>query len=202
MPCHGETYKNLAVRVLGGYAAIQVFLSKELLADIVLKGSTQRNTCCFFGISGLNGNPPLGGIIRKHSLWCMQPRLKAKQRTGQTATQLTVFFSKNESFCALVVSACHIPPLKRRRSIEFPCGPRFALFCFPARLHAAQTMFPDYSSQGWTPGFSFFIKCRWMKPRKQDFGQDAIQRTRRTCRQPISDNRLQMLISIERILTT
>ena len=51
------------------------------------------------------------------------------------------------------------------------------------------------------PGFSFFIKCLWTKPRKQDFGQDAIQRTRRTCRQPISDNRLQMLISIERILT-
>ena len=44
MPCHGETYKNPAVRVLGGYAAIKVFLSKEWLADIVLKGSAQRKT--------------------------------------------------------------------------------------------------------------------------------------------------------------
>ena len=127
---------------------------------------------------------------------------KAAHSEDQTETQLIVIFSKKKLFCALVVSACHIPPLKRRRWIEFPCRPRFALFCFPARLHASQTMFPDYSSQGWTPGFSFFIKCRWMKLRKQDFGQDAIQRTRRTCRQPISDNRLQMLISIKRILTT
>ena len=43
------------------------------------------------------------------------------------------------------------------------------------------------------PDFHFFAKCRGVDPRKQDFGQDAIQRTLRTCRQPISDNRLQML---------
>ena len=42
--------------------------------------------------------------------------------------------------------------------------------------------------------FIFFIKCHWTKPRKQDFGQDAIQRTRRTFRQPISEDRSQMLM--------
>ena len=49
MPCHGETYKNPAVCVLGGYAAIKVFLSKEGLADIVLKGSTQSKNMLRFG---------------------------------------------------------------------------------------------------------------------------------------------------------
>ena len=51
--------------------------------------------------------------------------------------------------------------------------------------------------KGGLPDFHFFVKCRGMDPRKQDFGQDAIQRTLRTCRQPISDNRLQMLILFE-----
>ena len=77
---------------------------------------------------------------------------------GNSIDRLLFKGLSNESFCALVVSACHIPPLKRRRSIEFPFGPRFALLCFPARLHASQIMFPDYSSQGWTLGFSFFYK--------------------------------------------
>ena len=70
-----------------------------------------------------------------------------------------------------------------------------ALLCFAVErgcMHH-KLCFLSIPPKGGLPYFHFFVKCRGMDPRKQDFGQDTIQRNLRTCRQPISDNRLQVL---------
>jgi hypothetical protein len=76
---------------------------------------------------------------------------KTTQSEDHTETQSTVFYSKVG--CGTLKQPRHkmTHSLKRGQSIEFPSGPRCALLCFQARLHAPQAMLPDYSSQGWIP---------------------------------------------------